>query len=186
MKTVWWLALPILLTMAIAYWAWSSHESAMSKVGLLGSMASIWGIVIAFWQVADARRTAANAQTASGAALAASKATERKLRNMYYRDSLHTAHRFLAEIRAAIDGRIWQFAAGRARDLSEQSTRLAYVRRQTDDEWLSITDSLAAWAIIFDEGKQRKPLDFAKAEWAELYIFVNDKIERELDPFGEE
>lgn len=179
--------------MASAYWALSSHESAMSKVGLLGSVASICGIVIALWQVADARRAAedarnasSNAQTASGAALAASRATERKLRSMYYRDSLHTAHRFLTEIRAAIEGRIWLFAAGRARDLSEQSTRLAYVRRQTDDEWLSITNSLAAWAIIFEEGKQRKPLDFARAEWAELYIFINDKIERELDPFGEE
>lgn len=105
---------------------------------------------------------------------------------MYYRDSLHTARRFLTEISVAITGRNWHSAAGRARDLSEQSTRLAYVRRQTDDEWLSITKSFAAWAILFDEGKQAKPLEFAKDQWADLYVFVNDKIERELDPFGAE
>lgn len=158
----------------------------MSRVGLLGSVASIWGIFLTWLQVLDARRTAAKAQNASDAAVAASKATERKLRNMYYRDSLHTARRLLAEIRAAIDGWNWHYAAGRAVDLGEQSSRLAYVRRLIDDEWLYVTSALSAWAIIFREGRRLRAFEFPQDQWAELYIFIYEKIERELDPFEEE
>jgi hypothetical protein len=148
----------------------------------VGSLASIWGIVITLIQVIDAKRVAAEARDASEAAKVASEATSRELRNSYYRSSLMTARRLMSEIRTLLREKNWPVAAIRADDLGDHASQLVYLRPQPDQDWVYVRKAMPAWAIIFRSGIRNRKVYYDEAKWAELCDFVNDKIDREHDP----
>lgn len=160
------------------YWACNSSDSdapIFAKVGFVGSIASILGILITLWQVIDTKRVAAEARDAS-------LSTSRELRNNYYRFALQTARRLFSDIRLLIGHKNWASAALRADDLCDHASQLAYLRNDADAEWIFVRKSLHDWASIFRTGKSTKPPAYDSAKWAEICEYINDKIDREYDP----
>jgi hypothetical protein len=175
----------ILLSIMLMIWStlWSPDEHWLSRAGLIGSVASFCGVLIAIFQVWDAKVAAHQARDASTAARIASESTSRELRNKYYRNALQTARRLISEIRAYSRSRTWPSVVLRVDDLGDHAGQLAYLRPMVDQDWIDVRTALSAWSILFQSGQNKRRLEYNETEWVELCNFIAEKIDREHDPF---
>lgn len=175
------LVIPIGIMVYAWRWAFDTPDmDSINRFGFVGSVASIIGIIVAFFitlpQIIEAQRLAAQARDASNAAEVAAAETARDLRNSYYRHSLVNARRLFGDIKAHLLNNNLPLAAFRADDLCECASQLAHVRKPADDDWRAVVRGFHVYAVIFREGS------FDVAKWTEFCIFVQDKIDREYEP----
>ena len=162
--------------LASIWLAYKFANDVSAAIGIVGSGASIFGIIVAVEQSIQTR-------TAAVAARSAAEQAASRLRSSYYRYALLNARRHLTESLALIGVRQWSHVSLRLRDAADQFLDIAYARREPDQALLDAANGTRIWAEIFSRGRLRRPLVYDENSWTEWYSFVQERIAREAGPF---
>jgi hypothetical protein len=151
-----------------------NDDAQLNRISILGSGASVIGIIIAVYQTLKTR----------GAAIAAKDAailTGNKMRNAEYKRLLDTSRHMLTNIHQMVMLRQWQVASFRALDFANHAFELANARTIQDSEWQNANSSFSRWSNIFNDEVSVANFEINTSAWISTYNFIQGKISREMD-----
>jgi hypothetical protein len=151
-------------------------ETPVDAIGIIGSGASVFGILIAIEQSLQAK-------TSSVAAREAAERTASRLRTSYYRYALLHARRFLSDSVSEVAGESWKHAAVRLRDAADEFMDVANSRKVPDHFFLEAARGARQWAAIISKGTTRNPPELDDVVWTEWCSTVLQRVAQEAGPF---